>query len=64
MKTILFTFVVTVSLLLSACGAAEKPLTEAEKAAQKGMTLQEYKEFKEAAARMNMTVDKHTEMDE
>jgi len=45
-------------LLLTAC-AAEKPLTEAEQATQYGLTIEQYREDKIAAARMNMTWNEH-----
>ena len=46
---------------LTAC-SGEAPLTEAEEAEKYGMTIEEYRENKEAAARMNMTVEEHLEM--
>ncbi|OIO54216.1 hypothetical protein AUJ46_03775 [Candidatus Peregrinibacteria bacterium CG1_02_54_53] len=45
-------------LLLTACGAP-KPLTEAEQATKYGLTIEQYREDKIAAARMNMTWDEH-----
>lgn len=45
-------------LLLTAC-AGEKPLTEAQQATKYGLTLEQYREDKIAAARMNMTWDEH-----
>lgn len=61
MKTIIFSLVILLSLSLTACGAS-KPLTDADKAAKQGMTLEQYNELKDAAARMNMTMDAHTKM--
>ncbi len=50
--------------LMGAGCASEQPLTEEQQAAAKGMTMEEYQETKEAAARMNMGVDEHMNMDE
>jgi hypothetical protein len=61
MKTFLVISILVISLLLSACGTEKKPLTEAEKAAEKGVTIEDYKKMKEAAARMNMSVDQHAD---
>ena len=63
MKTILTTLSILVAItLLTACSPA-KTLTEDEQAKQYGMTLQQYKEQKQAAARMNMNMNEHTSMD-
>ncbi|MDP3975664.1 MAG: hypothetical protein Q8P95_01990 [bacterium] len=63
MKSILFSlFILSSFLLITACGASDKPVSEKDKAAQYGMTQEEYQEAKSAAARMNMTMDKHQEM--
>ena len=61
MKTITIITVLILTLLLTSCSWS-KPLTEAEQAAEKWMTLQEYRETKDAAARMNMWVDTHMKM--
>ena len=64
MKTFLTTLTILSAItLLTACGET-KPLTEEEQAKQYGMTLQQYKEQKQAAARMNMNMDEHVSMDE
>ncbi len=64
MKKLTFiTLIIAATIIFTAC-SSEKPLTEAQQAQERGMTLEEYKEYKEAAARMNMTVDKHSTMDE
>lgn len=63
MKTILITLGLVWTLLLTWCGA-EKPMTEAQKAKSMWMSMEEYQENKEAAARMNMGVDEHMNMDE
>lgn len=63
MKTILLTLGLAWTLLLTWCGT-EKPLTEVEKAQKMWLSMEEYQENKEAAARMNMGVDEHMNMDE
>lgn len=63
-KSIFMLSIITVfTIVLTAC-SNEKPLTEAEQAAEMNMTLEEYQEMKAAAARMNMTIDEHANMDE
>lgn len=50
-------------VLLASCGgASEGPLTEAQQAEQYGMSVAEFKEQKDAAARMNMTIEDHLKM--
>lgn len=51
-------------LLIGAGCSNQKALTEEEQAASHGMTLEEYRDTKEAAARMNMGVEEHMNMDE
>ncbi len=53
-KLLSITFVV---VLLVGCGA--KPMTEADMAKKYGMSMEEFQEQKEAAARMNMSVEDH-----
>ena len=48
-------------LIFSGCGDSQ-PMTEAEQAEKYGMTLEEYQEMKEAAARMNMSIEEHMKM--
>ncbi len=48
-------------LTFSAC-SQDEPLTEAEQAEAQGITLEEYRETKAAAARMNMSVEDHMNM--
>ena len=62
MKTLSITLVLSLSLLLTACGT--KPMTDADMAAKYGLSLEEYQEQKEAAARMNMTIEDHLNMGE
>lgn len=65
-KIILIALLATSTLLLASCGS-EAPLTEAQQAEKYNMTTTEYKEMKDAAARMNMTIEehmKHSSMDD
>ncbi|HRI36730.1 MAG TPA: hypothetical protein PK765_06845 [bacterium] len=63
MKTLLIaTVLISSSALLASCGANDAPLTESEQAAQYNMSTGAYQETKEAAARMNMTVEDHMNM--
>ncbi len=60
MKKLLIGLTLIGSLFLfTACGNKEKPMTEAEQASHYGLTMEEYQEQKEAAARMGMTVEEH-----
>jgi uncharacterized cupredoxin-like copper-binding protein len=52
------------TLFLAACGNKQAPMTEAEQAASYGLSMSEYQEQKEAAARMGMTVEEHLKMEE
>lgn len=54
---------VVLALMGAGC-STEQPMTEEEQAAARGMTMEEYQETKEAAARMNMGIDEHMNMDE
>ena len=64
MKTFITTILILIAITtLTAC-TGTKALTEEEQATKFGMTLQEYRESKQAAARMNMNMDEHTTMDE
>jgi predicted small lipoprotein YifL len=59
MKTCITTLIIIMTTIsLSACSSS-KPLTEQDQAAKYGMSMQEYKEQKEAAARMNMNMEDH-----
>jgi hypothetical protein len=62
MKTFIFTLLFTTTLLLSACSDNTMPLTDSEMAAEHNMTMEEFKENKSAAARMNMTIEEHFKM--
>jgi hypothetical protein len=60
MKKIALASVLLSAFLLVGCG--EKPVTEADTAKKLGLTTEEYQAQKEAAARMNMTVEDHVKM--
>jgi len=57
MKKLLFVFAGALSLVLVGCGSA--PMTDADMAAKYGYSVEEFQEQKEAAARMNMSVEDH-----
>lgn len=59
---IVIAFITLFSVVLTSCGGSEVPLTEAEQAASYGLSIEEFKEQKDAAARMNMTVEDHLKM--
>lgn len=60
MKKSLIAFVVLASLTLIGCG--NKPMTDADMAAQYGLSVEEFQEQKEVAARMNMRIEDHLNM--
>lgn len=62
-KGAVFSLLALILLIVTGCNN-KKALTEEEQAVEKGMTIEEYRDFKDAAARMNMVVDKHLIMDE
>ena len=54
-----------ITVLLASCGgASEGPLTEAQQAESYGMSVAEFKDQKDAAARMNMTIEDHLKMND
>lgn len=61
MKNIIFALILLSGIFLTACSSA-KPLTDAEKAAKYGLTMEQYNEMKEGAERMGMSVDDHLKM--
>lgn len=63
-KIIILAFIAFLSLGLVSCGKTEAPLTEAQQAEKYGLSVEEYKEQKDAAARMNMTIEQHLNMDD
>lgn len=63
MKKTLFISLLLVAILgLTSCSDTDAPLTESQQAEQFNMSVTEYKETKDAAARMNMTVEDHMKM--
>ncbi len=61
-KIIIIGLIAILSLGLVSCGKTEAPLTESQQAEKYGLSLEEYKEQKDAAARMNMTIEDHLKM--
>ena len=53
-------FVLTFAIILVGCST--KPMTEADMAKSHGMSMEEFQEQKEAAARMNMSIEDHLKM--
>lgn len=61
MRKFIPTLLVLSIVFLAGC-SSNKPLTEAEQAQQYGMTVEMYRQEKQAAARMNMNFDEHVKM--
>lgn len=59
MKTLSIVSLLVLTLTLTACSGGDVPMTDAEMAENNGLTMEEYKEQKAAAARMNMTIEDH-----
>lgn len=57
MKTLSIAFLSILSLSLVGCG--KEPMTDADMATQYNLSLEEFQEQKEAAARMNMNIQDH-----
>ncbi len=60
MKTFFSFFLLSFPFFLVGC--SEAPMTESEMAEQYGLSLEEFQEQKEAAARMNMSIEDHLNM--
>lgn len=60
-KIITIALMAILSVGLVSCGT-QAPLTESQQAEQYGLSLEEYKQQKDAAARMNMTIEDHLKM--
>lgn len=60
-KALIITTLVWSTVLLASCGS-QAPLTEAQQAEKYNMTQEEFQETKQAAARMNMTLEDHMKM--
>ena len=56
-----FGIILVPALRLASCGS-QAPLTEAEQAEKYNMSVEEFREQKDAAARMNMTIEEHLNM--
>lgn len=61
-KFLLISLLLVTTLGLVSCSDSDAPLNEAQQAEQFNMSVTEYKETKDAAARMNMTVEEHLKM--
>lgn len=61
-KILLLSLLLVTTIGLTSCSDSEAPLTEAQQAEQYNMSTTEFKEMKDAAARMNMTIDEHMKM--
>ena len=59
MKTIILSLALISTLFLASCGTSNQPLTEAQQAESYNMSLEEFREMKDAAARMNMSIEDH-----
>lgn len=57
MKNLQIAFVAAFTLFLAGCNSA--PITDADLASKYGMSMEEFQEQKEAAARMNMAIEDH-----
>ncbi|MCF7812795.1 hypothetical protein K9M59_04380 [Candidatus Gracilibacteria bacterium] len=57
MKKFTFVFVFLFSFFLLGCG--EKAMTDADMAEKYGLSIEEFQEQKQAAARMNMSIEDH-----
>ena len=57
MKT--FTILTLSLLAVALVGCSDKPMTDADMAAEYGLSIDEFQEQKEAAARMNMSIEDH-----
>lgn len=63
-KFIIIWMIILLSFTLVSCGQSDGPLTEAQQAEKYGMSVEEFREQKDAAARMNMTIEEHLNMDD
>lgn len=61
-KLTIFLLLPVLSIVFLAWCSSQQPMTEAEQAASYNMTVEEYQEVKQAAARMNMGVEEHMKM--
>lgn len=61
-KFLLISLLLVLTLGLASCSDANAPLTEDQQAESYNMSTAKYKEMKDAAARMNMTIEEHMKM--
>jgi len=61
-KVLLISLLLVATLWLVSCGSSDAPLTETQQAEKYNMSVSEYKEMKNAASRMNMTIEEHMKM--
>jgi hypothetical protein len=61
MRKLLTLSVLIPSIFLAGCGS-QGPMTEEQQADKYGMTIERYREEKEAAARIGMTWEEHVKM--
>ena len=62
-KIVLISSLLLMTVVLASCGnSSDWPLTEAQQAESYGMSVAEFKEQKDAAARMNMSIEDHLKM--
>jgi hypothetical protein len=62
-KLLLLALLIATPIVLASCGGTSNgPLTEAQQAESYGMSVAEFKEQKNAAASMNMTIEDHLKM--
>lgn len=61
MKALSLVLLIVFVPVLSACSSSQ-PMTKEDMAAMHGMTVEEYDEMSDAAARMNMTMEEHMKM--
>ncbi len=61
-KFLLIALLLVATLWLASCADSDGPLTESQQAEKFNMSETEFQETKEAAARMNMTIEDHMKM--
>lgn len=61
MKKVLSSILGLSFVFLVGC-ASEQPMTEEQQAAKYGVTVEQFREEKKAAARMNMNIEEHMKM--
>jgi len=59
MKKLVSIIITLSAVALAGCADTNQPMTEEQQAAKYGMTVQQYRQEKSAAARMNMSWEEH-----